>query len=109
LCDRQVPAADTPEWQAAKDYWRALATDPGAKFDKEVYIDGADIAPTVTWGTSPEHVAPVTGVVPDPNDEADPAALAGGRGPLPVFFEGTTARPLPPWARLEGVRRACAP
>jgi 3-isopropylmalate/(R)-2-methylmalate dehydratase large subunit len=64
------------EWEQAVAYWRSLATDKGAKFDKEVYIDAADIAPTVTWGTSPEHTAPITGVVPDPTDEADPARRA---------------------------------
>ena len=71
-----VPATSEPEWEQAVAYWRSLATDKGAKFDKEVYIDAADIAPTVTWGTSPEHTAPITGVVPDPKDEADPARRA---------------------------------
>jgi len=71
-----VPAADHPDWEAATAYWRSLATDEGAVFDKEVHIDAADIAPTVTWGTSPEHTAPIIGVVPDPNDEADPAKKA---------------------------------
>ena len=71
-----VPAVDNPDWKRAVDYWRSLATDEGAKFDKEVHIDAADIAPTVTWGTSPEHTAPINGVVPDPNDEADPAKKA---------------------------------
>ena len=71
-----VPAADHPDWAAAKNYWRELATDAGARFDKEVHIAAEDIAPTVTWGTSPEHTAPINGVVPDPNDEADPAKKA---------------------------------
>ena len=53
-------------WDAAVEYWKSLATDPGATYDKVVIIDAADIAPSVTWGTSPEDVVPITGVVPDP-------------------------------------------
>jgi len=71
-----VPASGSDDWEAAKAYWRGLSTDEGAHFDKEVHIDAADISPTVTWGTSPEHTAPITGVVPDPADEADPAKKA---------------------------------
>ena len=71
-----LPAPGSSEWEAAKAYWRSLATDDGAKFDTEVHIDAADIAPTVTWGTSPEHTAPINGVVPNPADEADPARAA---------------------------------
>jgi len=71
-----VPKPDSPEWEEAKTYWRGLASDVGSHFDKEVYIDAADIAPTVTWGTSPEHTAPITGAVPDPTAEADPARRA---------------------------------
>ncbi len=54
-------------------YWRTLPSDEGAVFDREVEIDAAAITPRVTWGTSPEHVAAVDGVVPDPADQADPA------------------------------------
>jgi 3-isopropylmalate/(R)-2-methylmalate dehydratase large subunit len=61
------------EWDAALAYWRSLATDPGAVYDKVVVIDAADIAPSVTWGTSPEDVLPITGVVPDPMSFADPS------------------------------------
>lgn len=60
------------DWEAAVDYWRSLATDPGAAYDKRVEIRAEDIAPTVTWGTSPEDVVPITGVVPDPASFADP-------------------------------------
>ncbi len=59
-------------WETAVVYWRGLVSDEGAHFDKEVAVDAAAIAPHVTWGTSPENVVPVTGVVPDPGDEADP-------------------------------------
>ena len=58
-------------WDAAVADWRTLPSDPGAAYDKEVAIDAADIAPQVTWGTSPEDVLPITGRVPDPADEAD--------------------------------------
>jgi len=56
-------------WDAAVAYWRTLATDPGATYDKVVSIDAADIAPSVTWGTSPEDVLPITGIVPDPSKQ----------------------------------------
>jgi 3-isopropylmalate dehydratase large subunit len=55
-------------WDKAVAYWKTLPTDPGATFDKEVRIDVSDIVPMTTWGTSPEDVAPITGVVPDPKD-----------------------------------------
>jgi 3-isopropylmalate/(R)-2-methylmalate dehydratase large subunit len=61
------------DWDAALAYWRSLATDPGAAYDKVVVVDAADIAPSVTWGTSPEDVLPITGVVPDPMSFADPS------------------------------------
>jgi 3-isopropylmalate/(R)-2-methylmalate dehydratase large subunit len=55
-------------WERALAWWRSLPSDEGAHFDKEVVLDAADIAPMVTWGTSPEDVAPITGTVPDPAD-----------------------------------------
>ncbi len=61
------------DWDAAVAYWRSLATDTGAAYDKVVVIDAADIAPSVTWGTSPEDVLPITGIVPDPMSFADPS------------------------------------
>jgi len=57
--------------------WRGLASDPGAQFDKVVTIDASDLAPTVTWGTTPGMVVPVTGQVPFPeaySDRTDRAA-----------------------------------
>ena len=59
-------------WEAAVAYWRSLATDAGATYDKSVHIRAEDIAPTVTWGTSPEDTVAITGVVPDPASFADP-------------------------------------
>ncbi|MGH6652333.1 MAG: 3-isopropylmalate dehydratase large subunit [Sphingopyxis sp.] len=64
------------DWDAAVAYWTSLATDAGATYDKVVVIDAADIAPSVTWGTSPEDVVPITGVVPDPASFADPSKQA---------------------------------
>lgn len=58
-------------WDRAVEYWRTLTTDEGAKFDREVVIRAEDIAPTVSWGTSPQDVAPITGVVPDPSKITD--------------------------------------
>ena len=60
------------DWDAAVRWWTSLATDPGAVYDKIVLIDAAEIAPSVTWGTSPEDVVPITGSVPDPASFADP-------------------------------------
>lgn len=60
-------------WDRAVAYWRTLHTDAGAQFDRTVRLAASDIAPTVTWGTSPEDVAPITGVVPDPDSFADPS------------------------------------
>jgi 3-isopropylmalate/(R)-2-methylmalate dehydratase large subunit len=64
------------DWDAAVAYWTSLATDPGAVYDKVVVIDAADIAPSVTWGTSPEDVVPINGTVPAPGSFADPSKQA---------------------------------
>ena len=63
-----VPKAGA--WQQAVAYWKTLPTDDGATYDKEVILAAADIAPQVTWGTSPENVVPITGAVPDPENDA---------------------------------------
>jgi 3-isopropylmalate/(R)-2-methylmalate dehydratase large subunit len=59
------------DWDKALALWRTLPTDDGATFDREVNLDAAEIAPMVTWGTSPEAAAPITDRVPDPKDTAD--------------------------------------
>jgi 3-isopropylmalate/(R)-2-methylmalate dehydratase large subunit len=64
-----APRADA--WGRALAAWRALPSDPGAVFDREVALDAGEVAPTVTWGTSPEDALPVTGRVPDPQAVAD--------------------------------------
>ncbi|GBF49020.1 isopropylmalate isomerase large subunit [Leptospira ryugenii] len=60
------------EWDLAEKRWRALATDPGAKYDKSVVLQADEIAPMVSWGTSPGQVVPVTANVPSPDDFSDP-------------------------------------
>jgi 3-isopropylmalate/(R)-2-methylmalate dehydratase large subunit len=65
LADRPY-APKGEEWDKALERWRKLPTDDGATFDSEIRIDGAGIAPMVTWGTSPQDVAPIDGVVPHP-------------------------------------------
>jgi len=64
------------DWDQACAYWTGLCSDEDAVYDKAIYIDAKDIAPTVTWGTSPQDVAPIDGVVPDPNDAPDDARKA---------------------------------
>ena len=56
-------------WLKAVKFWKTLYSDKDCKFDKEINIDGKDIEPLVTWGTSPQDVSPVTGIVPDPEKE----------------------------------------
>lgn len=71
------PMAPTgTDWEQMVAYWRTLRTDPGARFDKSITIDAATIAPSITWGTSPDDVVAVGGVVPDPESFADPAKRA---------------------------------
>ncbi|TGN08222.1 3-isopropylmalate dehydratase large subunit [Leptospira ilyithenensis] len=60
------------EWTKAVAKWKSYATDPGAKFDKTVVLNANEIAPMVSWGTSPGQVVPVTAQVPGPNDFTDP-------------------------------------
>ncbi|RSV02380.1 3-isopropylmalate dehydratase large subunit [Sphingomonas koreensis] len=61
------------QWEQAVAWWKTRPTDAGAQYDRVVTLNGSDIAPSLTWGTSPEDVVPITGVVPDPESFADPA------------------------------------
>ena len=63
-------------WNEAVARWRTLATDPGATFDKSIALAAADIAPNVTWGTSPDEVVAITGSVPDPASYENPGQRA---------------------------------
>ena len=58
-------------WNKALTNWKNLYSDKNCKFDKEINISGEEIEPLVTWGTSPQDVSPVTGLVPDPNKEVN--------------------------------------
>lgn len=74
---RNRPLAPKGEqWDRAEAYWRTLSSDEEAKFDIEVNIRAEDIVPTVTWGTSPQDVVPITGSVPDPTTMSDPVKRA---------------------------------
>ena len=75
-----VPAGD--EWHRAVGWWRTLASDPAATYDRTVRLDATDIAPALTWGTSPEDVVAITGSVPEPDSFADPSKQAAARRSL---------------------------
>ncbi|WP_242116913.1 3-isopropylmalate dehydratase large subunit [Sphingomonas lacusdianchii] len=68
------PMAPTgADWDRAVEYWRTLPTDADARYDRVVQLHASDIAPSLTWGTSPEDVVPITGVVPSPDSFDDPS------------------------------------
>jgi 3-isopropylmalate/(R)-2-methylmalate dehydratase large subunit len=69
-------------WEMAEAAWRQLFSDEGAHYDKVVVLDAQKIAPVVTWGTSPEDVLPITGVVPHPEDFASEGKRAAARRSL---------------------------
>ena len=58
-------------WDKALNYWSILKTDNDAEFDKEINLNGKDIIPMVTWGTSPEDVIPINGKIPNPENESN--------------------------------------
>ncbi|MFV3077033.1 3-isopropylmalate dehydratase large subunit [Niveispirillum fermenti] len=64
------------DWDAALDHWRTLVSDADAVFDKEITIDAARLVPQVSWGTSPDQVADITGRVPDPAGAPDAGTAA---------------------------------
>src|SRR5688572_10629150 len=81
-----APDATTVEWlrgrpaapadlDAAAESWRALRTDDGAAFDREIEVDASALSPLVTWGTTPAQVVPISDAVPQPRTETDERAL----------------------------------
>ncbi|MCR9220317.1 MAG: 3-isopropylmalate dehydratase large subunit [Alphaproteobacteria bacterium] len=70
------------QWEQAVAYWKTLPSDEGAVYDKEVVLDVSEIPPQVTWGTSPEDVAPIDGTVPDPASFASDGKRGAARRSL---------------------------
>lgn len=87
-------------WDRAAEVWRELVSDPDAIFDRTVVINGAQIEPQVTWGTSPEMVSPVTGAIPDPDSESDPTKRGN-------FEEALEYMGLEAGTRIENIRLDC--
>ena len=75
-------APEGADWEQAVAWWRTLPSDAGAVYDRTVTLNATDIAPSLTWGTSPEDVVAITGVVPDPDSFADPAKREAARKSL---------------------------
>jgi 3-isopropylmalate/(R)-2-methylmalate dehydratase large subunit len=84
-------------WERALAYWKTLPTDAGAAYDKSVVLQASDIAPSLTWGTSPEDVVQITGFVPDPESFEDPAKRVAAQKSLD--YMGLT-----PGMRMEDVQ-----
>ena len=84
-----VPA----DFEAAVAHWRTLFSDPDAVFDREITLRAEDIAPSVTWGTTPDQVLPITGHVPDPAAEPDPSRRAAAERAL-AYMDLTPGTPL---------------
>ena len=89
-----APAGE--QWEKALAWWKTLPTDPQAVYDRVVTLDASEIAPNLTWGTSPEDVVAITGVVPDPASFADPSKQEAARKSL--IYMGLT-----PGTRMQDV------
>ncbi len=87
------PFAPVADWGRAEETWAALTSDADAVFDREEVLDAAEIAPIVTWGTSPEEALPITASLPDPANAASEADAARIRGALD-YMGLTPGRPL---------------
>src|SRR6266481_8824696 len=83
-------------WEMAVNHWRGLTSDSDAVYDRVVTIDAGAIAPSVTWGTSPEAVVAITGQVPDPEDEPDPKRRA-------AMMRALTYMGLEPGTRMQDI------
>lgn len=91
----RVYAPSGAKWATAEAHWRDLTTDDAAEFDRELAIDADQIAPQITWGTSPEHVADVSARVPDP--AAAPDQVSRDAWEAALSYQG-----LKPGASIEG-------
>jgi 3-isopropylmalate/(R)-2-methylmalate dehydratase large subunit len=80
---------DADQWEEAIEDWKSLATDEDAKFDQEIVLNGNEISPHVTWGTNPGQVAPIKGLIPDPEQFSEPAQQESARRALE--YMGITA------------------
>ncbi len=65
-----APSGDN--WDKAVEFWKSLPSDEGAKYDEEILIKAEDISPQITWGTSPQDVVAINGIVPNPQEESNP-------------------------------------
>jgi 3-isopropylmalate/(R)-2-methylmalate dehydratase large subunit len=83
-------------WDDASRFWKALPSDPGARFSRALAVDAGSIEPTVTWGTNPEHAIPITGRVPDPKEANSDLKRAEIEDALAYMA-------LEPGSRLEGI------
>ncbi len=84
-------------WEQALDAWRALPTDDGATFDKEVVLDATALAPHVSWGTNPAQVVPIDATVPDPDSFLDAGEREAAKRALAYMglVAGTPVREVP--------------
>jgi 3-isopropylmalate/(R)-2-methylmalate dehydratase large subunit len=106
--ERRPFAPSGERWDRALADWRTLPSDPGARFDAEVTLDASALEPIVTWGTSPEHAAPISGVVPNaPGRALEYMGLAPGTRleglPIDRVFIGSCTN-----GRIEDLRAAAA-
>ena len=77
-----APKLGSLEWEKAVRNWSSLKSDQGATFDRDVFINSQDIVPTVSWGTSPQDVVPITETVPDPENSPNEAMKESARRAL---------------------------
>ncbi|MDG6778355.1 3-isopropylmalate dehydratase large subunit [Thiomicrorhabdus sp. zzn3] len=84
-------------WDQAVEAWKELRSDDDAVFDKVIEIDGSEIQPQVSWGTSPEMVLDVDGIIPDPDQESDPVKATSIRNALKYMGleAGTAIKDIP--------------
>jgi len=85
------------QWETAVASWKTLSSDGGAKWDRVIDIEAADVQPTITWGTSPEQASPITSKTPDPAEISDPVKREAAERALAYMG-------LEPGQKLEGLK-----